>query len=163
MSDKTPEQPERKRRTRKQVLSVAQARMQRSYKMDETMKERFLLAISKGMSETKACAYARINTTTYFSRKKQSLEYLLTGIPPNDTASSNYEEWAAFIEDVECVMAEHEMNLIDDALDVDSDKGNKAYWARNMTILERRNRADWGKNETLNHNIGTFDRDERFL
>ncbi|AVI05178.1 hypothetical protein [Vibrio phage VP06] len=164
MSEQVEEKP-RKRRQRKQILSVAQRRIQRTWKLDEDVKERFIEAVLKGMSEERACMLVKINKTHYFEKKKLVTEYLNTGIEPSggNDPRSNIDEWAAFIEDVESAIAEHEMNLIDDALDIDSEAKNKNYWARNMTILERRNRPDWGRQESITHSIGHYDPDDRFL
>ncbi|AXH68392.1 hypothetical protein [Vibrio phage R01] len=159
------EKKPRQRRQRQQILSVAQRRIQRTWKLDEDTKARFIEAILKGMSEERACMLVKINKVHYYEKKKKVMEYLQSGIEPDggDDPRSNIDEWAAFIEDVESAIAEHELNLIDDALDIDSDARNKAFWARNVTILERRNRADWGRNETLTHNIGHYDPDDKFL
>ena len=161
MSEENETKP--RRRQRKQILSVAQRRMRRTEDLEEEFRLEFIDAILKGMSEQRACALVKFTYSHFVSRKKLANEYLESGMSPTDHPLSNIEVWAEFIEDIEQARAMHELNLIEDALDIESCPKKKAFWTRNVTILERRNRIDWGKNESMQHIIGEYSKDDRFL
>lgn len=149
--------PRKRRRTRKN--SEARTRLPCKSKLTEKLIDDVTELIEEGLPVESVCAYLGITEHTYYDWKEKGEKYLIelhSGRGP-EFPEDHLE--ARFMLAVVKARASLELELVRDL----KDEKALARWVRNMTILERRFRTSWGRNESLRVETESVAPDEAYL
>jgi len=115
--------------------------------------------IEEGLPMDSTCAYLGITEHTFHDWKEKGEKYLLELQSDRGPEFPEDEIEARFMLAVIKAKATLELTII---RDLKSDEA-LARWVRNMTILERRFRHSWGRNESLRVESESIAPDEAYL
>lgn len=110
-----------------------------------------------GLPVNHACALLYITESTWYTwerRGRNALEGRPESSRPKDEAL-----YSLFYQEIKKAQATYQLNKLRTSLNLRRYAPN---WARDLTILERRDRANWGR-DTASGNRGVVAPDERFL
>ena len=93
------------------------------------------------------CDYLGITKTTYYLWKDKGEKYLLELDTPEGPEVSEDKAEAVFVQAILKARARWQLNIRRRSFT----KDYKSTWVRDMTQLERRDRKNWGRNETIRH------------
>lgn len=140
---------------RKKLLSLRQKWEYRITKMSPEMKQLFVSNILVGLPIQHCCALAGISENCFYDWMKDGERYL-TSREPNP----NHEDFAEFYLAIQEARAEWQKEIL-----LRSFQGAKFQpnWVRDMTLLERRDRVNWGRNDWANSGDRMPDSDMKYL
>lgn len=114
--------------------------------------ERYLL---KGLPIIHICGLVGLSEESYYKWLRFGKAYF-----ESDDPLPHHEHYGAFYQMHHRATAAWQMDIIDRSLTGDQ---YKAVWVRDMTILERRDRANWGRDDKYNGQRGGADPDMKFV
>lgn len=130
----------------------AERRFNRLQKMSPELIERFCRLARKGVPPDAICDYLGVSAATFWGWIRKGEEFRQNSVPT---------EWAEYGDFVECyrkAVADYRISMI---TRVHSE--HNPYWQRELAILERRDRRNWGRNTSAIGSDTEFDPDEKFL
>lgn len=145
---------------RKQLIEDDEDERQRPKRRDNTLLdddliEAFCSLVRRGLTLDSVCHYLGIHATTFWDWRVRGERYLLGGDAPRHDRI-----YGQFVTNVRKALADLELTLLDELRDNQQDKH---IWKRNMTILERRNRRGWGREDIGGGQEDQYEADEQFL
>ncbi len=156
--DKLPTRRRSKRRRYKKN-SEAGYRIEIKSKLSDTLIAEACELIKEGLSRESVCAYLGITPHTMQDWQEKGEKYLLELHTRRGPEFHEDELEADFLMALARSKAELELEIVRELRD---DKAH-ARWVRNMTILERRFRKAWGRNESLRVDMESIAPDEAYL
>ena len=151
-----------KRRNKKKTYLVEMNYQQvAQIKLSSEVIETFVELILEGLPIMKVCDYLGLSHDTYYQWKQKGEEYvrdLDNGVKP---VHPTYQVYAIFNRAATRALAEWQLNIHRRSMQTDSKHSN--MWIRDMTQLERRDRKNWSKSETLSVTDTTALPDEAYL
>lgn len=140
--------PRRKKKTkakRKVVLATRAAGKAR--KLTDKLIEECCELILEGLPIERTCDYLGISRAAYYQWKERGERFLNQ---LHDKSGPDYpedESYAVFVQAVVRSKAEWQLALLRRSFG----EKNKATWVRDMTMMERRDRQNWGRSEVISH------------
>lgn len=117
------------------------------------MIDQFAKLVERGLPFDGCCDYLGISNTTFHSWRRKGTRYIDGDCePPED------EIFGRFVNAIKKAYANYRLARLDSM----HGRGNQ-YWARDMTILERRDRHNFSRNDPQGGGESDFDPDETFL
>lgn len=141
---------------RKRLKAGAKApeplRLPGALKLDETLIRRFCRIILKGLPLDGCCDYLGINPSTFYAWLDKGKKYLDGGNKPPEN-----KIYGLFVHHIRKAFGRYRLRM-----NIRAHKGGR-YWVRDVTILERRDRRNYSRNEPEGGTEESFDPDERFI
>lgn len=109
--------------------------------------------LAEGLPIAHTCALVGITEDTYYRWQKWGEKYL------DGTGPEEHEIYGRLSEGCKAAIAQWQLGKIRTSLNTEKYAPN---WVRDMTILERRDRAHWGRQDTIRVGVAPT-QDERFL
>jgi len=128
-------------------------------KLSNKLIEKAIGLLLEGLPIDAVCDYLTITPHTYYMWKEKGEKYLLEENTPRGPEFPEDAAEARFLIAVSKARAEHQLSLVRRSF---GDK-NTPTWVRDMTILERRDRKNWGRNETIQVTDTASTPDEAYL
>lgn len=139
--------PKAKKKKRREKMVVALRRL------DEQLIERFCRLIREGLGFEAACDYLSIPHSTFWMWKRKGDLYFEGG--------GDVQELELFGKFVQDIRKAYSTFLRETTLNLKLD--DSKTWTKWCTILERRDRNNWGRSESANQHQEIYAPDERFL
>jgi len=135
----------RKVRNKKVYKVLATRKLSRPRKLTDKLIKECCELILEGLPIDRTCDYLGISTASYYNWKDKGERYLNQ---LHDSKGPQYredEDCAVFVQAVVRAKATWQLEILRRSF---GDQ-NKATWIRDMTMMERRDRPNWGRNESL--------------
>lgn len=145
LKPKKPVKPEK-------VETIAEAPLTHSILTDKLVKD-FCDLIVEGLPGDACCDYLGIMPSTYWIWMAKGKRYLDGGCEPKELMA-----YGVFVRCFRKATADYRRTINSGLHDPGNDK-----WFRDLTILERRDRRTWGREEPAGGGEDQFDPDEKFL
>jgi len=113
----------------------------------------FCSYIMKGLPTDGVCDLLGISTGSFWQWMKKGERYLRGNLQPEE-----HFIHGRFVQEFRRASAGYRLKIIERL-----DRGGNMMWARDMTILERRDRRNFSRNAPPGGQDSSFDPDERFL
>lgn len=123
----------------------------RKVRLSISLIDDFCSLIKRGLPPNKVCLYLCVSSTRMNEWLRLGREYLLTLEEGKEPEEKNLLE-AAFTQRVANAEADWQLKICDRSFQ----EKYKATWTRDVTLLERRDRSNWGRNQII-----TVDEDSR--
>lgn len=121
-------------------------------KLTPEITEKFQELARKGLPSSTICQYLSIGDRTFHNWLRKGRAYL------DGAAGKKWAKYGAFVNLHRRAGAEFQEECLDLFRSADKD-----FSYRNMVILERRDRKNWGKTEPVGGGEESYDPDDRFL
>lgn len=123
-------------------------------KCTDKMIDDFCGLLYKGLPVDKCCDILRITEQTYYNWLKWGEAYM------QDRELKKHKVYMEFILSIKEVLARWQLKILDRSLDL-----NRYHpgWVKDMTMLERRDRENWGRNAVGISTDQGYSPDEKFL
>jgi hypothetical protein len=138
---------------RVKLLNVYEQWSRINSKLDDDRLARIVQHLFEGCPIATVCDLVGISMDTWSRWKKWGEDYLKTGKP------TDHEMHGKFVVETRAAVARWKHKVITRSLDTES---YKPSWARDMTMLERRDRDNWGSGNTRGQ-VQESDPDMKFL
>lgn len=122
-------------------------------RLDDDTIDQFCELVREGLPFDACCDYLGISSTTFYAWLDKGKKYLANGGNPDE-----HEMCGRFYQRVRRAHAEYRRMMNQRA-----HSGAPGTWVRDVTILERRDRRNYGRYEPEGGNDEQYDVDERFL
>ena len=143
-----------KPRARKKLKTYFSAWSARNGQLTQDVVTQIIPYIIEGVPLSVICGLCGITESTWHRWLDAGKRYLDTGEPGPDA-----DIYGQFYEEVERAKALWQLTVIRQSLQGEAYKAN---WVRDLTILERRDKANWGK-EAYSSGSTNYNPDEKFL
>lgn len=110
--------------------------------------------LMRGLPIDKCCDLIGISHQSYYNWVTWGKSYLETGEP------DHYEIYGDFFQATKKAGARWQLEILDRSMNT---RGFKPAWVRDMTLLERKDRSNWGRGDSGKPEGGAYDPDEKFL
>lgn len=137
------------------------SRVGRFPKINEKLIKECVELLLEGLPVNRTCDYMGINEQTYYNWKTRGEEYLRAVCEGKKPKSKSDEIYGLFVQAVVRAKATWQLEILRRSMQTDSPKSS--LWIRDMTLLERRDRGNWSRNETLHVDDSTILPDEAYL
>lgn len=101
--------------------------------------------ILEGLPIDAVCDYLTIGRAAYYNWKEKGERFLDQSYTDRRVQYPEDEQCAIFVQAVIKAKASWQRAILERSFQ----ERNRATWVRDMTMLERRDRANWGRNETV--------------
>lgn len=153
MSRKTKNKPLKRKlpirgRKKKAVRYIRMTRtVGRPAKISERLIKNCVELILEGLPINRTCDYLGITQDSYYDWRKKGEKWLLETDSGQKPEFPEYEIHALFVNCVVKARAEWQLEILRRSMQDDSKKSS--MWIRDMTLMERRDRENWGRSETV--------------
>jgi len=117
--------------------------------------------ILEGLPVNRSCDYLGISEQSFYTWKSKGEEYLRAVCEGKKPKNKGDEIHGLFVQAVVRAKATWQLEILRRSMQIESPKSS--MWIRDMTLLERRDRANWSRNETLHVDDATILPDEAYL
>ena len=129
------------KRKRTPLISLHQMYQGRNTKCTPKLIDEMVEAIGMALPITKCCDLVGISDVTHRTWLEKGQEYLDNGGDPN------HEIYGEYLLRVKRALAEWQLTVLREEL---NGPAYRPGWAKSMTMLERRDRDNWGRHEKKN-------------
>lgn len=143
---KRPPRRRTKKKARRKVVLPTRA-LARPKKLTDKLIEECCELVLEGLPIMRVCDYLGISNATYYDWKDRGERYLNQQYSDAGPQYPEDESYAVFVQAVVRSKAEWQLAILRRSFG----SLNKATWIRDMTMMERRDRAHWGRSETISH------------
>ena len=137
-------------RTRKNK-TIRYIRMRRKIgpmsKISEKLIARCVELILEGLPINRSCDYLGITQDAFYDWKQRGEKYLQEIYTGRKPEYPEYEIFGLFVNCVVRAKAEWQLELLRRSMQDESTKSS--MWIRDMTLMERRDRSNWGRSESV--------------
>ena len=119
---------------------------------EETINQ-FAGLIERGLPLETACDYICLPTATFWLWSRKGDQWI-----KNEQIPKNHEIYGIFVLTYKRALARYKAGMVERMNDTES-----SMWVRDMTILERRDRRNYSRNEPLGGDTEDYDPDEKFM
>lgn len=142
------------KRPRPKLVTLHQAWRGRNTKCTPELIERLCGYLREGLPIVHACALVGISDVTYRNWIHQGQAYLQSGDIPQ------HEILGEFLLALKRAFAEWQLGILREEL---NGPQYRPGWAKSMTMLERRDRSHWGRDQYVSNDADRMSPDESFL
>ncbi len=139
-----PRSRKKKKKTRKKIVLVKNA-LRITRKCTPRLIKECVKLILEGLPIESVCDFLTISRSAYYDWKEKGERYLDQSYTSRNPEYPEDEPCAIFVQAVIRARASWQRAILQRSFQ----DANKATWIRDMTMLERRDRAIWGRNETV--------------
>ena len=134
----------RKRKSRTKIV-LAKNRLRITRKVTDKLIRECVELVLEGLPIDAVCDYLTISKSAYYDWKEKGERFLDQSYTGRKVMYPEDEPCAVFVQAVIKAKATWQREILKRSF---QDR-NKSTWIRDMTMLERRDRANWGRNETV--------------
>ena len=135
------------RKKNKRVKVVLATRgLTRQKKLTTKLIKECVELILEGLPIDRVCDYLSVSRAAFYQWKDKGERYLNEIHTSSGVAYPEDEDCAVFVQAVVRAKAEWQLGILRRSFQ----EKNKATWIRDMTMMERRDRANWGRSEVIN-------------
>ena len=140
-------------RLREDVVESESSKLRLAYVLNAVLTESFCEFVRKGLPADGVCDLLGISTGSFWEWMRKGEQYLRGDLKPDE-----HFVYGRFVQEFRRASADYRLRIIERL-----DRGGNGLWARDMTILERRDRRNFSRQTPQGGEDSQYDPDERFL